>query len=164
MTQPHQKKPQSVDPRRLKLTNDAGTQGVLLGCRCRQCGVYGFGPAAFCQACTAGDLEPVELSSRGTLYSYTIVRVAPAGWPGQVPYVLGQVELPEGPHILAEVIDCDEAGLQIGVPVELALSPVKAEGAEAVKVVYKFRPQPRRVGAAGARKDNSRASGVPVER
>jgi hypothetical protein len=150
MTQSERKKPHSVDPRRLKLTNDAGTQGVLLGRRCRQCGVYGFGPAAFCPACTAGDLELVELSGRGTLYSYTIVRVPPAGWPGGVPYVLGQVELPEGPHVLAEVIDCDEAGLQIGVPVELALLPVKAEGAEGVKVVYKFRPQRP---AAGARKE-----------
>lgn len=135
------KKPQSVDPRRLKLTNEAGTQGVLLGCRCRQCGVCVFGPAAFCQACTSGDLEAVELSRQGALYSYTIVRVPPAGWPGDVPYILGQVELPEGPHVLAEVVDCGEMDLRIGLSMELALLPVKAEGAEAVKVVYKFRPQ-----------------------
>ena len=153
MTQPSHKKPQSVDPRRLKLTNDAGTQGVLLGSRCRQCGVCCFGPAAFCPACTAGDLEPVELSGRGAIYSYTIVRVPPAGWPGKVPYILGQVELPEGPHVLAEVIDCDEADLQIGVPVELALSLVQAEGAEVVKVVYKFRPQSFGGRTAGAVKE-----------
>jgi uncharacterized OB-fold protein len=140
MTQPVRNKPQPVDPRRLKLTNDAGTQGVLLGSQCRQCGVCVFGSAAFCQSCTAGDMAPVEFSGRGSLFSYTIVRVPPAGWPGDVPYVLGQVELPEGPHVLAEIVDCPEEGLRIGAPMELALRPVQAEGSEPVKVVYKFRP------------------------
>ncbi len=148
MTQIDRTKPQSVDPRRLKLTNDAGTQGVLLGSRCPQCGVCVFGLAAFCQSCTGGDLTTVELSGQGILYSYTIVRVPPAGWPGNMPYVLGQVELPEGPHVLAELIDCSQGGLQIGATVELALWPVQAEGSEAVTVVYKFRPQ-RTAAAAG---------------
>ncbi len=148
MTQPVRNKPQSVDPRRLKLTSDAGADGVLLGSSCRQCGVCVFGSAAFCQSCTAGDMTPVELSRQGVLYSYTIVRVPPAGWPGQVPYVLGQVEMPEGPHVLAEIIDCPEDSLQIGMVVVLALASVKAEGSEAVKVVYKFRPQGQVHGAS----------------
>ena len=88
----------SVDARRLQLTNEAGTEGVLLGWRCLDCGVHVFGPATFCQNCTSSSLEAVELSKRGVLYSYTVVRVPPQGWPGEVPYVLGQVELPEGPR------------------------------------------------------------------
>jgi hypothetical protein len=70
-------------------------------------------------------LEPVELSKHGALYSYTIVRVPPAGWPGPVPYILGQVELPEGPQVLAEVVNCLEADLRIGMAVELALQIVR---------------------------------------
>ena len=116
--------PVSVDTNRLKLTNEEGTEGVLLGFRCRDCGVYVFGPATYCQGCTSNDLEPVELSKRGSLYSYTVVRVPPSGWPGAVPYILGQIELPEGPQVLAEVIDCPEAGLKIGMDVELALRAV----------------------------------------
>ena len=95
----------SVDDRRLKLSNEEGTEGVLVGCRCLDCGVCVFGPSTFCQSCTSSRLEAVELSQRGTLYSYTVVRVPPQGWPGAVPYVLGQIELPEGPQVLAEVID-----------------------------------------------------------
>ena len=132
--------PVSVDPTRLRLTNPEGTQGVLLGSHCRSCGVYIFGPAVFCQACTSRDLEPVDLASRGTLFSYTVVRVPPPGWPGPVPYILGQVELPEGPQVLAQVVDCEEAQLMIGMNVELTLRVVNPEDGDAAKSVYKWRP------------------------
>ena len=131
----------SVDEKCLRLTDENGERGVLLGMRCRQCGVYVFGPATFCQSCTSSDLEAVELAQQGTLFSYTIVRVPPPGWPGQVPYVLGEVELPEGPHVLAEVIDCDHGELQVGMQVTLALQAVEMEGvANSERVVYKWRP------------------------
>ncbi len=140
MKAPEQNGPVSVDPNRLRLTDDAGAEGVLLGVHCRQCGIYLFGSTTFCQACTAGDLESVELSRRGTLYSYTVVRVPPAGWPGPVPYILGEVELPEGPHVLAEVIDCRESGLKIGIAVELALQAVLDQASAETRMVYKWRP------------------------
>lgn len=141
MTAPAVTTPVSVDPGRLRLADPAGAAGVLLGMRCRSCSVYLFGPAVFCPACAAANLEPVELSRRGTLYSYTIVRVPPAGWPGPVPYILGEVELPEGPHILAEVIDCPQDELAIGQAVELALQPVPAAAADQpTRIVYKWRP------------------------
>ena len=135
-------RPVSVDSSRLRLTSDDGSEGILLGTRCGDCGIHVFGPATFCQACTSANLEPVELSSCGTLYSYTVVRVPPAGWPGPVPYVLGQVELREGPHVLAEVIDCRESDVRIGMEVELALRKVSPDGSEVDKVVYKWRPVP----------------------
>lgn len=125
---------QSVDDKLLRLTAADGSRGVLLGMRCRRCEVVVFGPATFCQSCTAPDLEPAELSSQGILYSYTIVRVPPAGWPGPTPYILGEVALPEGPHILAEVVDCPHDALQVGMPVALALRTV------AERAVYKWRP------------------------
>ena len=132
--------PVSVDENRLRLTNEAGTEGVLVGFRCRDCGIQVFGPATFCQGCTSDRLEPVDFSPHGTLYSYTIVRVPPAGWPGPVPYTLGQVQLPEGPQVLAEVVDCLAGDLAIGKDVVLALRPVAGEDAATGKIVYKWRP------------------------
>ena len=133
----------SVDANRLRLTNEAGTQGVLVGFRCHDCGIHVFGPAIFCQGCTPARLDPVDFSRHGTLYSYTIVRVPPAGWPGPVPYTLGQVQLPEGPQVLAEVVDCPAADLKIGIDVELVLQPVPGEAAAPGKIVYKWRPAGR---------------------
>ena len=140
--------PMSVDANRLRLTNEEGTQGVLVGFRCRDCGIHVFGPAIFCQGCTSDRLEAVDFSRHGTLYSYTIVRVPPAGWPGPVPYTLGQVQLPEGPQVLAEVVDCPAADLKIGIDVELVLQPVPGDPSSTPAsqrgdggvIVYKWRP------------------------
>ena len=132
--------PESVDSNRLKLTNENGTEGTLIGFRCKECGASVFGPAIFCQSCTSTDLEPVDLGSKGFLYSYTIVRIPPAGWPGPVPYLLGQVELPLGPQVLAEVIDCEHDDLKIGMAVEMTLQAVPAENGGPDKAVYKWRP------------------------
>jgi len=132
--------PESVDPERLKLTNDEGTEGVLLGFHCLECDTVIFGPGTFCQRCTSVKLEPKELSRTGILYSYTVVRIPPAGWPGPVPYILGQVELPDGPQVLAELVDCRDEDLEINMPVELALRTVRGEDANAAKVVYKWQP------------------------
>ena len=130
----------SVDPRRLQITDEAGSKGTLIGIRCNDCGVTVFGPATFCQSCTSFEVEPVDLGGLGTLYSYTIVRIPPAGWPGDVPYILGQVELPSGPQVLAEVIDCAQDDLVIGMQVELAIQAVAPNEGGAEKLVYKWRP------------------------
>ena len=132
--------PVSVDPNRLKITNDDSSEGTLVGFRCNECSTIVFGPAVFCQSCTSTDLEAVDLGAKGTLFSYTIVRIPPAGWPGESPYVLGQVELPQGPQVLAEVVDCEHDDLKIGMAVELTLQAVPAENGRPDKAVYKWRP------------------------
>ena len=147
MTGTPQDSPESVDPHRLRLTDnseESGGAGVLVGHRCRRCQVCVFGPAVFCQACSSDDLESVELSRQGTLYSFTVVRVPPAGWPGKVPYTLGEVELPEGPHVLAEIIDSEPDRLKLGMSMELALEQVAVaesnKGLGKILAVYKWRP------------------------
>ena len=73
----------SVDPPRLKFTNQEGTQGVLLGSHCLDCGVYIFGSAVFCQGCICSNLQPVELARCGTLYGYTVLKQqVGANWTG----------------------------------------------------------------------------------
>jgi len=137
---PDSDSPVSVDPNRLKITSDDSSEGTLVGFRCNECSTTVFGPAVFCQSCTSTDLEAVDLGAKGTLFSYTIVRIPPAGWPGDVPYVLGQVELPQGPQVLAEVVDCEHDDLKIGMAVELTLKAVPAENGRPDKAVYKWRP------------------------
>ena len=132
--------PVSVDPNRLKLTSGDAKQGTLIGFHCKECDTTVFGPAVFCQSCTSTDLEAVELGGKGILFSYTIVRIPPAGWPGEVPYVLGQVGLPQGPQVLAEVIDCEHDDLKIGMAVEMTLQAVPAQNGGPDKAVYKWRP------------------------
>jgi len=140
MTGTPQDSPVSVDPLRLRLDDESGSTGRLMGQRCRRCQVCVFGPAVFCQACSSEDLESVQLGRQGTLYSFTVVRVPPAGWPGKVPYTLGEVELPEGPHVLAEIIDSEPDRLKLGMTLELALERVSVAESDRILAVYKWRP------------------------
>ena len=86
----------SIDNTRLKPTLlQDGSKGVLLGTRCMASAAST--PSA--QPSCASNAPPPpwkkrSLSTHGALYSYTLVHVPPAGWPGPVPYILGQVELP----------------------------------------------------------------------
>ena len=52
----------------------------LLASRCTTCGATAFPARAFCAACRAVDgLVEVELTSRGRVYTFTVVRQAPPG-------------------------------------------------------------------------------------
>ena len=130
----------SASPAKLKLLDDAGTQGVLLGSRCRLCNSYFFGDVPSCQACYSPDVEPVELGSQGTLHSYTVVRTPPPGWKGDVPYLLGQVELPQGPHVVSQIVECPLDAVRIGMMLHLYLGEVEPSDDGKVMVVFKWCP------------------------
>jgi hypothetical protein len=125
--------------RSLKLTGD-GTSGVLLGRKCRNCGTYFMGAPVFCLKCSSAELDPVELSKQGILRTYTVIYVPPPGWQGQVPYILGSVELPEGVDVLSEVVDLPREAIKIGMKMEMVLT-VGGKDAEGNQImVYKWRP------------------------
>lgn len=130
----------SVTERRLRISED-GTEGVLLGRKCQDCGETFSGEPQYCLKCTSADLKPVELTGEGVVTTYTIVRQAPPGWQGDVPYLLATVRIPEGPSIASEVVDCPEEDLKVGMPVELTMriGGTDKEGNEIV--VYKWRPR-----------------------
>jgi uncharacterized OB-fold protein len=96
-------------------------------------------PAAPGEAATLW--QPYELSGQGRLYSFTVVRQAPAGYEEQTPYLLAMVELAEGPMITAQLTDCDLSEAQIGMPVEMVTRRLRDLGDEGLLIyAYKFRP------------------------
>jgi uncharacterized OB-fold protein len=132
--------PNSIDSNRLRLTDTEGSTGVLIGFICNDCRVSVFGPATFCQSCSSDNISPIDFNSTAELYSYTIVRVPPPGWPGDSPYILAEVQLDEGPHVLAELIECENNQINMGMKVELVLVPVHGISPSELKIVYKWRP------------------------
>jgi uncharacterized OB-fold protein len=87
------------------------------------------------------DWEPVTLSGRGELYSFSVLRQAPEGFESFGIYAVGLVRLAEGPLVTAQLTDCDEDELQIGMPLEMATRRMQDSGADGVLVYgYKFRP------------------------
>ena len=125
-----------------------GREPHLRGTRCADCGTYFFPPATgFCAnpSCRGRDLEEVELSRTGTVWSCTDARYQPpppymAADPYE-PFAIAAVEL-EAERIvvlgqLAAGLGVDD--VSVGSAVELVVEPLyELEGA--TRLVWKWRP------------------------
>ena len=91
----------------------------LLAQSCASCSAAFFPPRPYCPRCLADGLDWIELSDRGTLHSWTEVRVA--GPEFDTPFFLGLVDLCEGMgRLAAKIVDAEAAQLQIGMPVRIS--------------------------------------------
>ena len=84
------------------------------------------------------ELEWVEASGRGIVYSFTVARrpTAPQ-WSEDAPYVIAIVELEEGGHMTTNIVDCDPDTVRIGMPVTVAFDDVTPD-----VTLVKFTPVP----------------------
>lgn len=96
----------------------------LLGAHCQTCDRVSFPAAQWCPYCRSAELESRWLSTTGTIFSYTIVRIPVPGYTGPVPYGLGVVELPEGIRINSALVADPLEALSIGAPVRFCLLDV----------------------------------------
>ena len=99
---------------------DAARRHVLMLPRCSGCGHLLFPPKPECPACLTHDVAWVELSGRGTVYTYCVMRVSLV--PGyDAPYVVAEVALEEEPdvRITSNVVACPIDQVRIGMPVEV---------------------------------------------
>lgn len=116
--------PVSVGERFFTLSSTACGKPHLIGSKCSACGELFFPSRLCCRHCSSGEMEEVSLSRTGTLYSFTTIRVRPPHFIGEVPYVVGVVELPEGERIRTLLSHCDQSSLEIGMEMELSIEVV----------------------------------------
>ncbi|MDJ0466614.1 Zn-ribbon domain-containing OB-fold protein [Streptomyces sp. H27-C3] len=108
---------------------EAAAQGNLLLRRCLTCAKAHHYPREFCPSCWSEDVGWEPASGRATLYTWSVVRrndLPPFG--ERVPYVAAVVDLAEGPRMMTEVVDCEEADLRIGMELEVVFREGEAEG------------------------------------
>jgi uncharacterized OB-fold protein len=100
-----------------------GGRAVLLGSRRRSTGAVRF-PAERPELFDGtDDIVPIELSTEGTLFTYTTQEFAPPlpykgdrSPEGFKPYVVGYVELPEGVLVETLIVGAGADDLRIGQP------------------------------------------------
>lgn len=92
----------------------------LVGGRCAACARVGYPLADTCVYCGRDEIDPTDLSTTGTLWGWTSVTVAPAGYEGDLPYGFGVVELPEGIRLIARLTEADPTKLEFGDRMQLA--------------------------------------------
>lgn len=108
--------------------------GKLLVQRCQDCHEAQLYPRDRCLACR-GPVAWEEASGRGTVYSFTVIRqnyVRP--FRDLIPYVVGLIELEEGPRIMSNVIDCDPDDVQVGMAVRATFEVVSDDAGIALFV------------------------------
>jgi uncharacterized OB-fold protein len=99
---------------------EAAENGKLLIQHCGNCQSHVFYPRALCPHCWSSRLDWKEASGRGRLKSYSCVhRPGHPAWQPVAPYIVGLVELAEGPTMLSFIHAAGE-GIAVGDFLELA--------------------------------------------
>ena len=124
-------------PVRPGLFREGPDGGRLLGNKCKSCDQIYFPKAHLCLDCGYEELEEVELSQKGTLYSYTIGHMPSFHF--QPPYTVGYVVLPEEVRVFAPLCTIEDKPLEVGMDMELVIEKLWEEGEEEV-IGYRFRP------------------------
>lgn len=94
--------------------------------RCLDCQTAIFYPRGICPHCMSDHLDWITASGRGTIYSYTVVHRAPAGFQDRVPYVVALIDLDEGVRMMSNVVDAGSE-VRVGAPVQVIFDDVTAE-------------------------------------
>ena len=91
---------------------DACREGHLMIGLCRDTGRHFFPPRGASPFTLSPNVELVGASGRGTLYTYTVMRVA-------TPCMPAMVELAEGPRVFTNLVDAAPEDVRIGMRLRL---------------------------------------------
>lgn len=115
----------------------------LIGNKCGSCGKIFFPPKEACPRCrrkSLGKMEEIQLSGKGEIVTYTIIHVGPEAFEHQTPYPIAIIKLDEGPHITAQIVDCDIDKVKIGKRVQSTFRKIQEDGkVGAIYYGYKFK-------------------------
>ena len=127
----------------------AGADGPrLIGSRCAACGTFAFPAQDGCARCMATGAATVELSPRGTLWTWTVQGFAPKAPPyaGEAdperfePFGVGYVELPGEVKVEARLTESEPSRLEIGMAMELVGVPLGTDADGNQVLTFAFRP------------------------
>lgn len=123
------------------------TEPRLLGSRCVGCGTVVFPAQHGCPKCGRTGMERLELSRRGTLWTWTsqdFLPKAPYAGPETdadfTGYLLGFVELPEGVRVVTRLHGLDRTTVRIGMELELVVVPFRVDPDGTEVLAYAFAP------------------------
>ncbi|RRQ77105.1 nucleic acid-binding protein [Streptomyces griseofuscus] len=101
----------------------AAADGRLLIRRCAACGRAHHYPREFCPHCWSEDVAWEQATGRATLYTWsTVHRNDLPPFSDRTPYIAAVVDLAEGPRMMTQVVDAEEAELSAGMPLRVAFT------------------------------------------
>ncbi len=125
-----------------------GPDPALVGTRCMTCETVYFPRASgFCRnpGCSGEEFAEVELSRRGTIWSYTDAQYQPPppyvpSTDPYVPFALAAVELPEGMVVLGQVAEgYGVADLRVGAEAEVVVETLYSDET-GERTIWRWKP------------------------
>jgi uncharacterized OB-fold protein len=108
---------------------EGAREGKLMIQRCASNGKYQFPPATFCQGQGLEKPEWVEVSGKGKVWSWIVVRhpVPKDIYASEVPYAVALITLDEGVRVTGNIIGIDVDDITADMPVKVAYRKVTEE-------------------------------------
>jgi len=123
------------------IPSDPDEKPKLMASKCPRCGAVAFPKRVRCQNCQAEEGKTIYLKARGKLYTFTsVLNRPPMFYRGEVPYLLGYVQLPEGIRIRTLLANCALEDLTVGMDMELLIDKLHDDEEGNEVVTYKFQP------------------------
>ena len=111
-------------------------EGKLIIQRCRDCKKHIFYPRIWCPFCMSDQIDWVNASGKGKIYSYTVVQNnPPSAFVKDLPFTIAIVRLEEGVQMLTNIVGCDPQEVKCDMPVEVIFEKYNDE-----ITLPKFRP------------------------
>ncbi len=96
--------------------------------KCSRCQLIWFPPAPLCPGCWSREFTWTRLSGRGRINSWVVFHQAYfRSFEGDIPYNVVEVELEEGPRILANLLEVENREIRAGMPVQIVFDDVTEE-------------------------------------
>ena len=107
---------------------DAAREEKLVIQHCKDCGTNIFYPRIACPNCFSDNVEWIQASGKGTVYTYTVVENnPPSAFIADLPYVVAVVKLEEGVQMLSNVVMCKPEDVRCDMPVEVVFETLNNE-------------------------------------
>lgn len=93
--------------------------------QCERCDRFQHYPRPWCTNCLGNELQWVDASGHGTVYSFTVVRrTANPAFVDRVPYVLALVDLDEGVRLTTNIVGCAPSDVFVGQRVRVCFEEI----------------------------------------
>lgn len=122
------------------VAQDSAGKYHLLASRCNSCKRTFFPKRKYCGECGSPDVEVINLSDRGKVFSFTMVDRKSAFTIIEPPYMEAEVEMPEGVSVFTILDKCDPQTVNFGMEVEVYVDKVKEDEQGNDIIAYKFKP------------------------
>ena len=114
----------------------------LSGTKCENCGNIYFPPRKVCPNCRReGKPVSMNFSGKGKVYTFSVIRVPSEGFEAYAPYIVGLIQLEEGPKVTTQIVDCSPEEVYIDMPVEVCFRKIREQGKEGI-IIYGFKFKP----------------------